>query len=311
MVAYMPAQEFPPAVADGSGKDDFILDDICDLDAIAQTERDYEARLCKQVLQEEQGSQFPDLVLEGTPYRWRPQDTSGAQESQPGVSQTPFFGGLLGQLRDQAQTVREQQAAHERQRQHWAAQLDQSLRQVFAYLHDLVQQLNVLQPDIPRVYPLAEQSLQGLAWRQGYTDYRTSSLSERAFMELVSLNYHLIGHDEQPIMLERDGDMAETFRQRLFDFNLNMQVEEKRDERNFVESIRIHIKQEVKVSVRWEPDYREGTLRVFARNLERLGYTTYRLPADAPMNLAVLEEFGRMVLGHPHRFPHIARHPAS
>jgi hypothetical protein len=307
----MSAQNSPSVTTDDTDEAHFILDDIHDLDAIAQAEREYEARLRKNFLND-RGSQFPDLVLEEAPSWWRSKTSPRVRQNHSDGTWTSSSGSLLGQLRDQAQAVREQQVACERLHLHRAEQLDRSLRQVFAYLHDLAQQLNVLQPEIPRVYSLVEdKSLQGLRWRQGYTDYRASSTSERAFMERVSLDYHLVSPDEGPILLERDGSVARTFRQRLFDFNLNMRVEEKRDERNLLESIRFHIAREVKVSVRWEPDHQEGALRVSTRNLERLGYLTYRLPTDAPMNLAVLEEFGRMVLGQPHRFPHIARRPSS
>ncbi|MDR1889988.1 MAG: hypothetical protein LBQ81_11520 [Zoogloeaceae bacterium] len=308
----MPKQDSPPAPASPSGEDCFLLEDVDDLEAVARAAFADEARLRagSRISPSDPGLQFPDLLAEGEAPQQRVKGIAGERRARPGVTQIPISGGLLGQLREQAHGLLEQQDARERQHHQQAAQLDRSLRQVFAYLHDMVQQLNVVQPEIPRDYPLAdEKSLRALAWRQGYADYRTSSLSDQAFMELVTLSYHLSGQGE-PVTLERDGNTAEAFRQRLFDFNLDMQVKETRDERKFLQSVRIAIAQEVKVNVRWEPDYQDGVLLVHARNLERLGYTTYRLPADAPMNPALLEEFGRMVLGQPHHFPHIARRPS-
>lgn len=308
-----PEPDLLPAPAATSGEDDFLLEDVVDLEAAARAAFADEARSRSggRIAPDDPGLQFPDLLAEGEAPQQRVQGETGVRRTRPGVAQTSFVGGLLGALREQAQDLLEQQAARERQHYQHAAQLDRSLRQVFAYLHDMVQQLNVVQPAIPRDYPLAhDKSLHNLAWQQGYADYRTSSLSDQAFMELVSLSYRLTSQ-ESPIVLERDGQTADIYRQRLFDFNLNMQVQEQRDERNFVEKARLTIAQEVRVNVRWEPDYENGVLLVHVRNLERLGYITYRLPPDAPMNPALLEEFGRMVLGHPHRFPHIARHPSA
>ncbi|MDR3053846.1 MAG: hypothetical protein LBU53_00345 [Zoogloeaceae bacterium] len=292
-------------------EDEFFLEEVDDLEAIARAAFADEARSrAGGLASDDRGLQFPDLLAEGEAPRPRVTDYIGERRAHPGVAQTPLFGGTLGQLREQAQSLLEQRDARARLRYEQAARLDRSLRQAFAYLHDMVQQLNVVQPDIPRDYVLSgDKSLRALAWHQGYADYRTSSKSDQAFMEIVTLSYRLTSH-EPPIVLERDARMAEAFRQRLFDFNLNMQVQETRDEHKLLESVRITIQPEVRVSVRWEPDYEAGALLVHARNLERLGYTTYRLPADAPMNPALLEEFVRMVLGLPHHFPHIARRPS-
>jgi hypothetical protein len=306
----LPAPDSPPAAP--AGKESLLLEEVGDLEAAARAAFANEARISTggRILPDDPGLQFPDLLAKDEAPQQRVQGDAGVQRTRPGVAQTSFVGGLLGGLREQAHDLILQQEARERQHYQHAAQLDRSLRQVFAYLHDIVQQLNVVRPTIPRDYPLAdEKSLHDLAWQQGYADYRTASMSDRAFMEIVTLTYRLVGQDK-PVVLERDGNMAEIFRQRLFDFNLNMQVKESRDERNFLEKVRLTIAQEVKVNVRWEPDYEDGVLLVHVRNLERLGYTTYRLPADAPMNPALLEEFGRMVLGHPHHFPHITRRPS-
>jgi hypothetical protein len=303
----LPASDLPATAP--AGEAGFLLEEVVDLETAARAAFADEARgrAGGRILPDDPGLQFPDLLAKDEAPQQRVQGEAGVRRARPGVAQTSFVGGLLGELREQAHELLEQQEARARLHYQHATQLDRSLRQVFAYLHDMVQQLNVVRPTIPRDYPLAdEKSLHDLAWQQGYADYRTSSLSDQAFMEIVTLTYRLIGQDK-PVVLERDGNMAEIYRQRLFDFNLNMEVTESRDERNFLEKVRLTIAQEVKVNVRWEPDYEDGVLLVHVRNLERLGYITYRLPADAPMNPALLEDFGRMVLGHPHHFPHIRR----
>jgi hypothetical protein len=52
--------------------------------------------------------------------------------------------------------------------------IDQALKHVFFYLHELVQQLNIVKPAIPREFPLIEQYvLDHLDWQEGFADYRT------------------------------------------------------------------------------------------------------------------------------------------
>jgi hypothetical protein len=247
---------------------------------------------------------FPDIVADGVAARPAaaganaPAQAPGAPTAAPGAAGS---ASLLEQLR-RASEVRQQE--NEQQRRITSvleAGIDRALRQVFSFLHELCQQLNVLQPPVPRNYPVAGyQELQGLAWQRGFVDYRSRPESAGQCLESVNFNYRLVG--SQPVVLERDGSVAETFRQMLFDLNLAVRVEEFRNERRHLERARFIVAPEVKVNVHWTADWSRGQLLVEARNLERLGSTRYLLPADA-INDALLDEFGRLVLGQTHQFP--------
>jgi hypothetical protein len=53
--------------------------------------------------------------------------------------------------------------------------------------HDLVQQLNIVKPAIPRDYTAAgDVGFTGLVWQEGFADYRTQSQSAGAMVELVT-----------------------------------------------------------------------------------------------------------------------------
>lgn len=67
--------------------------------------------------------------------------------------------------------------------------IDQALQHLFFYLHEFVQQLNIVRPAIPRDYPLLEKYLLSqLAWHEGFADYRTQSQSAGALVELVTFS---------------------------------------------------------------------------------------------------------------------------
>lgn len=248
--------------------------------------------------------EFPDILAEVA------EPTLVSRASQPRPATVPDAGhaplpagGLLAQLRQQAEACQSHRNAEHRHLFLLESRLDQALRQVFAYLHELVQQLNVIKPAIPRSYPVAgSQELQGLVWQQGFADYRSRPQSAGASLESVSLTYRLAG--QKGLVMERDGSVAEQFRQILFDLNLNVKVEEFRNERRYLERARFTVQPEVRVNVRWEADLASGTLVLLARNLERLGSVRYSMSPEA-VNQALLDEFGRMILGQAHQFPRL------
>ncbi|MCX8145359.1 MAG: hypothetical protein N3C59_03375 [Azovibrio sp.] len=248
---------------------------------------------------------FPDIVAEGASPRlvgrgdapgMTPPAAVSADAAAPGL-------GLLDQLRQQAEACQHRQNAEHHHLSMREARLDQALRQVFGYLHELVQQLNIIKPAIPRRYLVpGATELEGLLWQQGFADYRSRPQSAGATLESVSFSYRLTG--ARGVVIERDGSVAESFRQALFDLNLNVRVEEFRNERRYLERARFIVEPEVKVNVRWEADLASGHLVIVARNLERLGTARYSLAPEA-VSQALLDEFGRMVLGQAHQFPRL------
>ncbi len=246
---------------------------------------------------------FPDIVADGLTARPATADKSTLEKTAEAPPAPPAANGtsLLEQLRRATEARQQEDEQQRRVTSVRESGIDRALRQVFSFLHEFCQQLNVLQPPVPRSYPVAGyQELQGLAWQRGFVDYRSRPESAGQCLESVNFNYRLVG--QEPLVLERDGSVAETFRQMLFDFNLAVRVEEFRNERRHLERARFIVAPEVKVNVRWAADWSRGELLVEARNLERLGSTRYRLPADA-VNAALLDEFGRLVLGQTHQFP--------
>jgi len=276
-----------------------------DLDAVARRVRAEEEQFRATGLIAGTGLEFPD-ILAGGATRVEAPDSAPARQAEAvsaPVLQLDPGGGLLEQLRNQAEICLNHQNAEQQHQSLLESRLDHALRQVFAYLHELVQQLNVIKPPIARNYLVAgSQELQGLVWQQGFADYRSRPQSAGAAMESVSFSYRLAG--QKGLVMERDGTVAEKFGQALFDLNLDVKVEEFRNERRYLERARFTVLPEIKVNVRWEADLNSGTLRVLARNLERLGSMRYSIAPEA-VNRALLDEFGRMVLGQPHQFPRL------
>lgn len=247
---------------------------------------------------------FPEIVP-GSPARRPITPASTPAEVAEKLETKAAAGNLLDQLRHQAEL--RQREAHSALAERTATNeaIDQALKHLFFYLHEFVQQLNILKPAISRQYPLIDQHvLASMNWQEGFADYRTQSQSAGALVELVTFSYRLNGAPLPPI--ERDGPAVERFRTTLFDFGLPFTCKEFKNERSYVERAEFHIASEVSVSARWRADFAKGMLILETRNLERLGSAVYTLRPQA-VDQALLEEFGRLVLSQPNRFRDLAR----
>jgi hypothetical protein len=213
----------------------------------------------------------------------------------------PEYGSsFLDQLRKRAEVRQREIHSALTERTSTNDAIDQALKHLFFYLHELVQQLNIIKPDIPRTYPLIEKfELHQLLWQEGFADYRTQSQSAGALVELVTFSYHLNG--SSTLHIERDGPSVERFRTMLFDFGLPFTYKEFKNERSYVERAEFEIRSDVSVSVRWRADFSKGVITLETRNLERLGSAIYSIRPQL-VDQALLDDFGRLVLGQPNRF---------
>lgn len=246
---------------------------------------------------------FPEIVPVIPP---RKPLAAKAQRVPPPISEIQNeASGLLGKLRQQAELQQREDHSVLVQRSASNKVIDQALKHVFFYLHDLVQQLNILKPGVPRDYAMADSLvLGGLAWQEGFADYRTQAQSAGALVELVSFTYQL--YSPACIVVERDGPAVERFRRALFDYGLQFSCKEYKNERRYVERAEFQINNQLSVNVRWKADFDRGLVVFEARNLERLGTTEFSMRPSA-IDYPLLEEFGRLALGQANRFRELAK----
>lgn len=232
-------------------------------------------------------------------------DAKLAEPPKQEESELKVGSSFLDQLRQQAEVRQREMHSALAERTSTNEAIDQALKHLFFYLHELVQQLNIIKPDVPRDYPLIEQfELNQLSWQEGFADYRTQSQSAGALVELVTFSYHLSGNTT--LHVERDGPSVERFRAMLFDFGLPFTYKEFKNERSYVERAEFEIRSEVSVSARWRADFSKGVIAIETRNLERLGGALYNVRPQF-VDQALLDDFGRLVLGQPNRFRELAK----
>lgn len=280
-----------------------LLADIAsfDIDAARQRVQEIDARASGlRISTTEFPDALPEVKLE--PASEPRGDTPAAPgDAAPQASQRPAGGGLLDQLKDEV--VVSQRRASDASRRVDAARdgLDRRLRSVFDYLHDLTTQLNYLKPRVGRDYYFlgGDDAFRDLSWLEGYADFRTQPESEGGRIERVTLGYTLKGPGERT--LERVGSGIERLRQVLFDLGLRFECAERRNSQRELEHASFRIVDEITVRVVWRADFEKQQVAMESRNLERLGFAACTLLPES-LGPALLDEFGRLVLGRPNTF---------
>lgn len=229
------------------------------------------------------------------------QPSPAAPVEAPPPAHRPLGGGLLEQLKDEV--VISQRRADDLTRRVDAARdsLDRRLRSMFDYFHDLTTQLNYLKPRIGRDYYFlgADDAFRDLTWLEGFADFRTQSESDGGRIERVTLGFTLKGPGERT--LDRSGSGIERLRQVLFDLGLRFECTERRNSQRELEHASFRIPDEITVRVVWRADFERQQVVMESRNLERLGFATCALLPES-IGPAMLDEFGRLVLGRPNTF---------
>ena len=249
---------------------------------------------------------FPEIASQAPPRISKPVAPAPQPEAKAPVAAAG--SSLLDELRKQAEIRQRELHSAQTARTATAEAIDLALKNLFVYLHDLVQQLNIVKPGIPRDYTLVNQlQLRHLGWQEGFADYRTQSQAAGALVELVTLSYRLNG--ERTLIVERDGLLVDRFRAQLVDFGLPFNCKEFKNARHYVERAEFEIRSELSGSARWRADFDKGILMLEMRNVERLGSVVMSV-APKLIDQALLDDFGRLILGQPNRFRELARRPA-
>ena len=253
---------------------------------------------------------FPDLAKAGS----LPEKSSQHVAAKPTLEEpsnlgAPAANNLLSRLKEQAQSL--QQGADQRgaEREVCAQRLSTSLGAAYHYLDDLVKQLNIIKPLIPKefIFP-GNIVFAGMSWVEGVADFRMvpSATDDRRY-ESLTARFRIAA--PQQISVERDAIGVEPLRKMLHDYNLVFSVEEKQNARNQVEFARFTFPCEIKAGIIIKADYVAGNLLLRTRNIDRFGMMEFRLQAN-DLNQETLDELTKLFLGEKSRFMAMYRRSA-
>lgn len=175
--------------------------------------------------------------------------------------------------------------------------VSEALKRAYFYLKDLVEQLDVLKPEMPgkgyTVHTLPEFS--DFAWDVGRLDLRTREVTPiRNLFTRVTLDYRL--SKGKPILkVERPSPANDRLRQLLKDYQLGFSSRDEKNERGAVIKTIFGINFEVLCQLSLEGDYNAYKLRLKTRNVERFGTTEHVIAPEA-VTQESLEELAGYIL---------------
>jgi len=222
--------------------------------------------------------------------------------------------GLLDDLKKEAEDLKRKQLE---ETQNKIQSLNQNfvlvqgkLTQIYRFLHELVSQLNVVQLPVTRSYYIGSfGQVDGL--RQ--TDYAVATknftLDNRDFIKEIHLRFKCV--TEQELKVTKESEAAvEQFRDYLWRNNLKFDCHEVRNPRGYVERGDFTLSSSILVSFVVSADFDQAKIKIASRNFELLGISEFVYDGEE-IDEALLDEFGKALLGKPNVFRTLGRAQAA
>lgn len=223
-------------------------------------------------------------------------------EAKPVAGATPApTTDLLNELAREAEVQSKVADQAVRQQADLGERLDRGLRNVFEYLHQFSQHVNVLKPLIPVAYALDYQHrFDNVHWQDGFVDYRTASLAERAYFKTVSLRLSLMA--ENPLIVLRGLRQEEGLRKELHLLNVTIKEEGMTTVPGYGNGTRFVLSPEIPVQMHFIADSVNGRIVIRSRNVCGFGLAAFVAEPEA-FSRPVLDAIGRCLLGRVKQMP--------
>lgn len=210
-------------------------------------------------------------------------------------------GSLLARLKQQAQTVQSTNPGRDADEESRVLRLSASLVAAFHYLDDLIKQLNIIKPAVPKEFVLAGNIVFAeMGWVEGAADARMlPTATEDRLYESLTARFRMAA--PRQLQVERDALGVEPLRKLLHDANIVFRIEERKNQRSQVESALFSFPCEVKAGFLIKADYAANDLVLRTRNIDRFGMMEFRLQPD-DLTQATLDDLVQLMLGQESQF---------
>ena len=180
-------------------------------------------------------------------------------------------------------------------------QLQAKLREIYAYLDDLVKQLNVIKPTILRSYYIEGLGNFDNINQQDYVlNKRHKTLDNKDFIDQISLRLRCASGSA----LTAEKESARTIqalKEYLWNYNIKFETQEFKNQRGLLERAIFNVPCEVVINIIIKGDFEKSLINIHTKNIERLSEHNYVYEIDE-INETLLEQFSKLLLGEPNNF---------
>lgn len=189
-------------------------------------------------------------------------------------------------------------------------QLQAKLREIYAYLDDLVKQLNVVKPIVLRSYSIEGLgNFEGLNQKEYALNKTHKSIDNKDFIDTITLRLKCTA--KSALSTEKDSPgLIKTMCEYLWDFNIKFELQEMKNQRGFVDRAVFKVPCEVPVTVAFNGDLEKSTIKIQVKNLERLGESTLTYEIDE-IDEQFLDEFSKFLVGKPNHFRQLGKYQST
>lgn len=212
---------------------------------------------------------------------------------------------FLDQLKLQADAVKSRQDRQQVEHDVCTNATEQACQTVFLYLEQLVRQLNVIEPDGPRLSLDGKTPWPAMKLIGFQLDSRRKMLRNREVFDFIGMGWQIVPRIGRPVT----GSVSANFMpdlQRLEERLATGWVQHERQEirhpeKNTLQLVRMDYTTQSRGNIKVTPDHDKGLLAFRLANLTGFGVAQTTWPA-AQIQASVLDELARMVCGQPSRF---------
>ncbi len=212
---------------------------------------------------------------------------------------------FLDQLKLQADAVKDRQDRQQVEHDASTNATELACQTVFLYLEQLVRQLNVIEPDGPRLSLDGKTPWPAMKLTGFQLDARRKMLRNREVFEVIGMGWQIVPRTGQPVA----GSVSANFTpdlQRLEERLATGWVQHERQEirhpeKNTLQLVRMDYTTQSRGNIKVTPDHDNGQLAFRLANLTGFGVVQTTWPA-AQIRASVLDELARLVCGQPSRF---------
>lgn len=211
---------------------------------------------------------------------------------------------LLEQLREKSETLRAEGEAARRPLEEGIREVDRILWRAFRWLDEAIGHLAVIRPRVGHTFHLGTVlSLEKPRFDRGFVSFRRKPVASLEVLEHVEIFYRLEG--DKPVILRVPPMQASAVEERLRGSTMPYQYQTEQDESRVVRYGVFHVQPQVSASVRLEPDYREQTVHVALRNVDRFESLHLEFQPDK-LDEAALEQLVKFMMGESNGFIRLA-----
>ena len=221
---------------------------------------------------------------------------------------------FLDELKKEAETLKQKEALDTQAKLTTLGQnfmqLQAKLREIYAYLDDLVKQLNIIKPTVLRSYYIeGVGNFENLNQQDYFLNKRHKTIDNKDFIDQITLRFRCAPGDVLTAEKESPSTI-QALKEYLWTYNIKFETQEIKNERGFVKRVIFKIPGEVVVNITISGDFEKSQIKIHTKNMERLSERDFTYEIDE-INEALLEEFSKFLLGKPNNFRQLGKRQST